>query len=298
MISKLIDGKKISSSIHELLEKQISEIKSKYFKAPKLVVILVGSNPASISYVKAKEKACKKAGIICHVERLEENVTEKDLIKYISDLNYDIETDGMIVQLPLPKKLDEEKIIQSISPQKDVDGLTNENLGLLASGQPRFVPATPLGVQKLLDEIGIKTEGKNIVIIGRSKLVGIPLALLLSAKSDLGNATVTICHSKSNNIDSLTLKADIVIVATGFPSTLTKKMVKENSIVIDVGVNRIEDSSKKNGYRLIGDSDFEEIIDIVSKITPVPGGVGPMTIAMLLSNVTKAFIINNDIKNL
>ncbi|MDG2102082.1 MAG: bifunctional 5,10-methylene-tetrahydrofolate dehydrogenase/5,10-methylene-tetrahydrofolate cyclohydrolase [Dehalococcoidales bacterium] len=298
MISKLIDGKKISSSIHELLEKQISEIKSKYFKAPKLVVILVGSNPASISYVKAKEKACKKAGIICHVERLEENVTEKDLIKYINDLNYDIETDGMIVQLPLPKKLDEEKIIQSISPQKDVDGLTNENLGLLASGQPRFVPATPLGVQKLLDEIGIKTEGKNIVIIGRSKLVGIPLALLLSAKSDLGNATVTICHSKSNNIDSLTLKADIVIVATGFPSTLTKKMVKENSIVIDVGVNRIEDSSKKNGYRLIGDSDFEEIIDIVSKITPVPGGVGPMTIAMLLSNVTKAFIINNDIKNL
>ncbi len=296
MISKLIDGKKISSSIHELLEKQISKIKSKYFRAPKLVVILVGNNPASISYVKAKEKACKKAGIICHVERLEESVTEKDLIKYINDLNSDIETDGMIVQLPLPKKLDEEKIIQSISPLKDVDGLTNENLGLLASGKPRFVPATPLGVQKLLDEIGTKTEGKNIVIIGRSKLVGIPLALLLSAKSDLGNATVTICHSKSNNIDSLTLKADIVIVATGFPSTLTKKMVKENSIVIDVGVNRIEDSSKKNGFRLIGDSDFEEIIDKVSKITPVPGGVGPMTIAMLLSNVTKAFIINNDIK--
>lgn len=298
MISKLIDGKKISSSIHELLEKQISKIKSKYFRAPKLVVILVGNNPASISYVKAKEKACKKAGIICHVERLEESVTEKDLIKYINDLNSDIETDGMIVQLPLPKKLDEEKIIQSISPLKDVDGLTNENLGLLASGKPRFVPATPLGVQKLLDEIGTKTEGKNIVIIGRSKLVGIPLALLLSAKSDLGNATVTICHSKSNNIDSLTLKADIVIVATGFPSTLTKKMVKENSIVIDVGVNRIEDSSKKNGFRLIGDSDFEEIIDKVSKITPVPGGVGPMTIAMLLSNVTKAFIINNDIKKI
>lgn len=204
----------------------------------------------------------------------------------------------MIVQLPLPKRLDEEKIIQSISPQKDVDGLTNENLGLLASGHPRFVPATPLGIQKLLDEIGIKIEGTNIVIIGRSKLVGIPLALLLSAKSDLGNATVTICHSKSKDIKSITLKSDIVIVATGFPHTLTRKMVKENSIVIDVGVNRIEDSSKKNGFRLIGDSDFEEIIDRVAKITPVPGGVGPMTIAMLLSNVTKAFIINNDIKNL
>ena len=258
----------------------------------------MGKNPASISYVKAKEKACDKAGIICHVERLEEEVPEKNLIKYIEKLNADPETDGMIVQLPLPKKLDEEKIIQSISPQKDVDGLTNENLGLLASGQPRFVPATPLGVQILLDEIGIKTEGSNIVIIGRSKLVGIPLALLLSSKSDLGNATVTICHSKSKDIKSLTLKADIVVVATGFPYTLTKKMVKENSVVIDVGVNRIEDSSKKNGYRLIGDSDFEEIIEIVSKITPVPGGVGPMTIAMLLSNVTKAFLENNDIKNL
>ena len=288
----------ISRSIHESLEKKINEMKSKCFKVPKLVVILVGNNPASISYVKAKEKACKKVGIICHIERLEEKVTVNNLIKYIDELNVDTEIDGMIVQLPLPKKLDEERIIQSILPQKDVDGLTNENLGLLASGKPRFVPATPLGVQKLLNEIGIKTEGENIVIIGRSKLVGIPLALLLSSKSDLGNATVTICHSKSKDLKALTLKADIVIVATGFPSTLTRNMVKENSIVIDVGVNRIEDSSKKNGYRLIGDSDFEEIIDKVSKITPVPGGVGPMTIAMLLSNVTKAFIINNDIKNL
>ena len=187
------------------------------------------------------------------------------------------------------KGLDEEKIIQSISPIKDVDGLSNENLGLLASGNPRFVPATPLGVQVLLHEINAKTEGSNIVIIGRSKLVGIPLALLLSSKSDLGNASVTICHSKSKNIKSHTIKADIVVVATGFPHTLTADMVRKDSVVIDVGVNRIEDKSKKNGYRLIGDCDFEEIYEIASKITPVPGGVGPMTIACLLKNTLECF---------
>ena len=288
----MIDGKKISISIQNSLKEEISKIRKNYNSVPKLVVVLVGNNPASISYVKAKERACEKVGILCHVERLEENVSEGELIKYINDLNLDSETHGMIVQLPLPKGLDEEKIIQSISPIKDVDGLTNENLGLLASGNSRFVPATPLGVQVLLNEINAKTEGSNIVIIGRSKLVGIPLALLLSSKSDLGNASVTICHSKSKNIKSHTIKADIVVVATGFPHTLTADMVRKDSVVIDVGVNRIEDKSKKNGYRLIGDSDFEEIYEIVSKITPVPGGVGPMTIAMLLKNVTKAFLLN------
>ena len=288
----MIDGKKISISIQNSLKEEISKIKNIYNSVPKLVVVLVGNNPASISYVKAKERACVKVGILCHVERLEENVSEDELIKYINDLNLDSETHGMIVQLPLPKGLDEEKIIQSISPIKDVDGLTNENLGLLASGNSRFVPATPLGVQVLLNEINAKTEGSNIVIIGRSKLVGIPLALLLSSKSDLGNASVTICHSKSKNIKSHTIKADIVVVATGFPHTLTADMVRKDSIVIDVGVNRIEDNTKKNGYRLIGDSDFEEIYEIASKITPVPGGVGPMTIAMLLKNVTKAFLLN------
>lgn len=288
----MIDGKKISISIQNSLKEEISKIRKNYNSAPKLVVILVGNNPASISYVKAKERACEKVGILCHVERLEENVSEDELIKYINYLNLDSETHGMIVQLPLPKGLDEEKIIQSISPIKDVDGLSNENLGLLASGNPRFVPATPLGVQVLLHEINAKTEGSNIVIIGRSKLVGIPLALLLSSKSDLGNASVTICHSKSKNIKKHTIKADIVVVATGFPHTLTADMVRKDSVVIDVGVNRIEDKSKKNGYRLIGDSDFEEIYEIVSKITPVPGGVGPMTIAMLLKNVTKAFLLN------
>ncbi len=288
----MIDGKKISISIQNSLKEEISKIRKNYNSVPKLVVVLVGNNPASISYVKAKERACEKVGILCHVERLEENVSEGELIKYINDLNLDSETHGMIVQLPLPKGLDEEKIIQSISPIKDVDGLSNENLGLLASGNPRFVPATPLGVQVLLHEINAKTEGSNIVIIGRSKLVGIPLALLLSSKSDLGNASVTICHSKSKNIKEHTIKADIVVVATGFPHTLTADMVRKDSVVIDVGVNRIEDKSKKNGYRLIGDSDFEEIYEIVSKITPVPGGVGPMTIAMLLKNVTKAFLLN------
>lgn len=288
----MIDGKKISISIQNSLKEEISKIRKNYNSVPKLVVVLVGNNPASISYVKAKERACEKVGILCHVERLEENVSEGELIKYINDLNLDSETHGMIVQLPLPKGLDEEKIIQSISPIKDVDGLSNENLGLLASGNPRFVPATPLGVQVLLHEINAKTEGSNIVIIGRSKLVGIPLALLLSSKSDLGNASVTICHSKSKNIKAHTIKADIVVVATGFPHTLTADMVRKDSVVIDVGVNRIEDKSKKNGYRLIGDSDFEEIYEIVSKITPVPGGVGPMTIAMLLKNVTKAFLLN------
>ena len=293
MSSKLIDGKKISTHIKENLKLEIDKIKDNFPRTPHLVVVLVGNNPASLSYVKAKEKACDLVGIRCHVERLEDNVSEEALINYIEKLNQDEDIDGMIVQLPLPKNLNEEKIIQTISPLKDVDGLNNENLGLLASGEPRFVPATPLGVQTMINEINFSTEGSKIVIIGRSKLVGIPLALLMSSKTSKGNATVTICHSKSNDIRSHTLEADIVIVATGFPHTLTKDMVKKGSIVIDVGVNRIEDKSKKNGFRLIGDSDFEEIIDIASKITPVPGGVGPMTIAMLLENVTKAFYLNN-----
>ncbi|MBC78756.1 MAG: bifunctional 5,10-methylene-tetrahydrofolate dehydrogenase/5,10-methylene-tetrahydrofolate cyclohydrolase [Chloroflexi bacterium] len=292
MSSKLIDGKEISTHIKNNLKIEIDKIKNSFPRTPHLVVILVGKNPASISYVKAKEKACDLVGIKCHVERLEENVTENNLVSYIEKLNNDDQVDGMIVQLPLPKNLDEESIIQKISPLKDVDGLNNENLGLLASGEPRFVPATPLGVQTMINEIDFKTEGSKIVIIGRSKLVGIPLALLLSSKTAKGNATVTICHSKSKDIKSHTLDADIIIVATGFPHTLTKDMVKKDSIVIDVGVNRIEDKSKKNGFRLIGDSDFDEIIPIASKITPVPGGVGPMTIAMLLENVTKAFHLN------
>ena len=291
MISKIIDGKKISSHIKENIKIEVDKIRRNYSRTPHLVVVLVGQNPASLSYVKAKEKACAYAGIKCHVERLEETVSEENLINYLNKLNDDNEVDGMIVQLPLPKNLDEEKIIQTISPIKDVDGLNNENLGLLASGQPRFVPATPLGVQTLINEIDTKLEGSNVVIIGRSKLVGIPLALLLSSKSSTGNATVTICHSKSKDIKAHTKNADIVIVATGFPHTLQKDMVKKDSIVIDVGVNRIEEPSKKNGFRLIGDSDFDEIIEIVSKITPVPGGVGPMTIAMLLQNVTKAFLL-------
>ena len=291
MNSKLIDGKEISSSIKNKLKSEIDEIKNKYPRVPSLVVVLVGKNPASISYVKAKEKACKLVGIECHIERLDEKISENEIISYIESLNENDQIDGMIVQLPLPKNLDEEKIVQTISPLKDVDGLCNENLGLLASGSPRFVPATPLGVQRMISEIDFKTQGSRIVIIGRSKLVGIPLALLLSSKTSLGNATVTICHSKSYDIKKYTLDADIVVVATGFQSTLTKDMVKKNSIVIDVGVNRIEDNTKKNGFRLIGDSDFDEIINIVSKITPVPGGVGPMTIAMLLENVTKAFYL-------
>ena len=291
MNSKLIDGKEISSSIKNKLKSEIDEINNKYSRVPSLVVVLVGKNPASISYVKAKEKACQLVGIKCHIERLDEKISENEIISYIESLNENDQIDGMIVQLPLPKNLDEEKIVQTISPLKDVDGLCNENLGLLASGSPRFVPATPLGVQRMISEIDFKTQGSRIVIIGRSKLVGIPLALLLSSKTTLGNATVTICHSRSEDIKKYTLEADIVVVATGFPSTLTKDMVKKNSIVIDVGVNRIEDNTKKNGFRLIGDSDFDDIIDIVSKITPVPGGVGPMTIAMLLENVTKAFYL-------
>ena len=291
MNSKLIDGKEISSSIKNKLKSEIDEIKNKYSRVPSLVVVLVGKNPASISYVKAKEKACQLVGIECHIERLDEKISENEIISYIESLNENDQIDGMIVQLPLPKNLDEEKIVQTISPLKDVDGLCNENLGLLASGSPRFVPATPLGVQRMISEIDFKTQGSRIVIIGRSKLVGIPLALLLSSKTTLGNATVTICHSRSKDIKKYTLDADIVVVATGFPSTLTKDMVKKNSIIIDVGVNRIEDNTKKNGFRLIGDSDFDDIIEIVSKITPVPEGVGPMTIAMLLENVTKAFYL-------
>ena len=264
-------------------------MQKKYKDSPTLVVVLVGENPASLSYVRGKERACLKAGINCLIYKYDKNVSEKELQKVLQKLNKDSSVNGIIVQLPLPENINEDTIIQSIVPHKDVDGLTTENLGLLAAGTPRFVPATPLGVQKMLSEINFRTDGSNIVIIGRSKLVGTPLALLLSSKSEMGNATVTVCHSKTREVSKYTLQADVIIVATGRPNTLTVDMIANNPIIIDVGVNRVEDKSKKNGYRLVGDTDFENIIENVSKITPVPGGVGPMTITMLLQNVLKAY---------
>jgi methylenetetrahydrofolate dehydrogenase (NADP+)/methenyltetrahydrofolate cyclohydrolase len=271
------------------IKSEIEVIQKKYKDAPTLVVVLVGENAASLSYVRGKERACLKAGINCLIYKYDKNVSEKELQRVLQKLNKDSSVNGIIVQLPLPENINEDTIIQSIIPHKDVDGLTTENLGLLAAGTPRFVPATPLGVQKMLSEINFQIAGSNIVIIGRSKLVGTPLALLLSSKSELGNATVTVCHSKTKDLSKHTLQANVIIVATGRPNTLTIDMIANNPIIIDVGVNRVEDKSKKNGYRLVGDTDFENIIENVSKITPVPGGVGPMTITMLLQNVLKAY---------
>ena len=285
MNKKIIDGKKIAlKATSEIKDKIVIMSKDKNL-VPGLAVILIGENPASISYVKGKEKACKDVGIFTKTYKLSDRSNNDVVSKLILSLNKDNRFHGILIQLPLPEHLDSDKLINLIDPKKDVDGLTSENAGLLLLGKPRFVPATPLGVQKLMLEENIEIKGSKILIIGRSNLVGLPLSLLLLGKGEGGNATVTIAHTETKNLEQLSLSADIVIVASGQPNTLSGNMVKENSIIIDVGVSRLADQTKKTGYRLIGDVNFDEVINVASKITPVPGGVGPMTIAMLLHNV-------------
>ncbi|MFL2664400.1 MAG: bifunctional 5,10-methylenetetrahydrofolate dehydrogenase/5,10-methenyltetrahydrofolate cyclohydrolase [Dehalococcoidia bacterium] len=285
MNKKIIDGKKIAlKATSEIKDKIVIMSKDKNL-VPGLAVILIGENPASISYVKGKEKACKDVGIFTKTYKLSDRSNNDVVSKLILSLNKDNRFHGILIQLPLPKHLDSDKLINLIDPKKDVDGLTSENAGLLLLGKPRFVPATPLGVQKLMLEENIEIKGSKILIIGRSNLVGLPLSLLLLGKGEGGNATVTVAHTETKNLEQLSLSADIVIVASGQPNTLSGNMVKENSIIIDVGVSRLADQTKKTGYRLIGDVNFDEVINVASKITPVPGGVGPMTIAMLLHNV-------------
>ena len=283
MAAKIIDGKLISETIRGELKNRISVLKEKGI-TPGLGVILVGNNPASRSYVTAKERACDSIGIYSDDNRLPEDVTETDLLKKINEMNVDPKIHGILVQLPLPKHINESTVLLAIDPKKDVDGFHPINVGKMMIGEDTFFPCTPHGVLQMLLRSKIETSGKHVVVIGRSNIVGKPVANMLLQKRDGANATVTLCHTGTKSIESHTLQADILIAASGFPNTVTADMVKPGAVVIDVGVNRIEDNTKKSGYRLVGDVDYEGVSAIASAITPVPGGVGPMTITMLLYN--------------
>ena len=284
----LIDGKEISKKILKEISSDLHQISKNLGRKPALSIILIGNNPASETYVKAKIKACSEVGIDGNLIRFDINVDSKTLIDQIDKLNKKIDIDGILLQLPVPKNLNERELIEHINPLKDVDGLTAENIGLLNSGTPRFIPATPYGIMEIFNRIGVSLSGKKVVIIGRSNIVGRPLFSLMSGRGENSNSTVTLCHSYTKNLSEFTLNADIIIAATGSANILDGSMIKEGAIIIDVGINRLDDKSRKSGYRLIGDVDFETANKKASFITPVPGGVGPMTITMLMKNVCNA----------
>ena len=285
MSAQIIDGKQIALDVRAGVAEKVAALKAKGI-TPCLAVVLVGENPASVSYVTGKRKALAEAGMADKSVELPENTSEEDLLKLIDELNRDDSVHGILVQLPLPKHINEDKIIMAISPEKDVDGFHPVNVGNLVIGKKAFLPCTPHGIIVLLERMGIETSGKHAVVIGRSNIVGKPVSLLLARKET--NCTVTICHTGTKNMAEITRQADILIAASGHPHTVTSDMVKEGAVVIDVGVNRIPDSTKKSGFRLIGDCDFEDLKEKASYITPVPGGVGPMTIAMLMYNTLEA----------
>ncbi|MCR5494588.1 MAG: bifunctional methylenetetrahydrofolate dehydrogenase/methenyltetrahydrofolate cyclohydrolase FolD [Treponema sp.] len=285
MSATIIDGKAIAAQVRGEVKDKVSALKEKGI-TPCLAVILVGENPASVSYVTGKQKALAEVGMADRSMHLPESTSEEELLKIIDDLNKDDTVHGILVQLPLPKHINEEKVIMAIDPAKDVDGFHPVNVGNMVIGKKAFLPCTPHGIIVLLEKMGIETSGKHAVVIGRSNIVGKPVSLLLARKET--NCTVTICHTGTKDIASFTRQADIIIAASGHPHTVTKDMVKEGAVVIDVGVNRIPDSSKKSGFRLIGDTDYADLLETASFITPVPGGVGPMTIAMLMFNTLES----------
>lgn len=285
MSATIIDGKAIAQEVRSGVAEKVRALKERGIN-PCLAVILVGANPASVSYVTGKRKALAEAGMLDKSVDLPESTSEEELLSVIDSLNKDPAVHGILVQLPLPKHIDEDKVIMRIAPEKDVDGFHPVNVGNMVIGRDGFLPCTPHGIIVLLKHMGIETSGKHAVVIGRSNIVGKPIALLL-ARKDV-NCTVTICHTGTPDIGSFTRNADIVIVASGHPHTLTKDMVKPGAVVIDVGVNRIPDATKKSGFRLVGDADFDDIKETASYITPVPGGVGPMTIAMLMYNTLES----------
>ena len=293
MSAVIIDGKAIAQNVRKEVAEQVKELNAKGI-SPCLAVILVGNNPASVSYVTGKQKALAEAGMTDKIVHLPEDTSEEELIELIELLNSDKTVNGILVQLPLPKHINEDRVITAITPEKDVDGFHPVNVGNLMIGRKAFLPCTPHGVIVLLEKMNIETSGKHCVIIGRSNIVGKPLAILMSSKKV--NSTVTICHTGTKDIESIVKQADIIVAAAGHPMTVTKQMVKPGAVVIDVGVNRIPDSTKKSGFRLTGDVDFEAVSEIASYITPVPGGVGPMTIAMLMVNTLEAAKNQNNLK--
>lgn len=280
----LLDGKLAAEAVKEELKLQVAERAAAGKKIPHLAAILVGNNGASATYVAAKVKACEQTGFISTLIRLEDTVTKHKLLETIRALNEDIDVDGILVQLPLPKHIPEQEVIDAIDPQKDVDGFHPVNVGKMVQGAESFVPATPLGIMLLLSHYKIDTAGLKAVVIGRSNIVGRPMSILLSANTNPGNCTVTLCHSKTKNLAEHCQQADIIVAALGQPLFLKADMVKEGAIVIDVGITRVEDATRKSGFRLLGDVDYEAVASTCSWITPVPGGVGPMTIAALMKN--------------
>ncbi len=288
MSARIIDGKQVACDIRAELKSEVAALKEKSGVTPGLAVILVGDDPASKSYVTAKEKACAEIGIYSDDNRLPADYPESELFALIEKLNDDPKIDGILVQLPLPKHIDEDKVLTAIRPEKDVDGFHPMNVGRMLIGEPCFLPCTPHGIIQLLLRSGVKTDGAHAVVIGRSNIVGKPVANMLARKAEGGNATVTLCHTRTPNLADFTRQADILVVASGHPKTVTGDMVKPGATVIDVGVNRVPDATAAKGYRLVGDVDFESAKEVAGLITPVPGGVGPMTITMLLYNTVQS----------
>jgi len=285
---QLLDGKAASAAIKEDIKNKISTLETEGKKIPHLAAILVGNDPASETYVASKVKSCKEIGIKSSLFKYDSSISEKMLLEKISELNNDKDIDGILVQIPLPKHISEKKVILHISPEKDVDGFHPINIGNMVLGFPAFISATPYGILLLLQHYKIETEGKHVVVIGRSHTVGTPISILLSRNNKSGNATVTLCHSRTKDLPAICRQADIIVAAIGRPKFVTADMVKENAVVIDVGINRIKDETKKSGFALKGDVDFENVAPKCSYITPVPGGVGLMTIAALLMNTYRA----------
>ncbi|MGE5399403.1 MAG: bifunctional methylenetetrahydrofolate dehydrogenase/methenyltetrahydrofolate cyclohydrolase FolD [Ignavibacteriales bacterium] len=285
----LIDGKKVAGEIRAELKAKVNLLKEEGKRVPGLVAILVGDNPASQVYVSSKSKACNEIGMLSKIERLNADTTEAELLELVEKYNRDEDFHGILVQMPLPKHIDENKIIDAISPAKDVDGFHPVSVGRLVIGQDTFFPCTPAGVQELLKRYDIATDGKHVVVVGRSNIVGKPVANIMLQKKKHANAVVTVCHSAAPDLTQFTKTADILIAAIGKPGFITADMVKEGVVVIDVGINRVTDDSAK-GYKIVGDVDFDSVAPKASYITPVPGGVGPMTIAMLLKNTYKACV--------
>ena len=285
---QLLDGKKISEDIKNEIAEVVSKMKAKGEKVPHLAAVIVGNDGASLTYVGSKVKACERVGFESTLIKLPSTISETELLKKIEELNQDDNIDGFIVQLPLPEQIDDQKVLMAIDPSKDVDGFHPENFGKMALDMTTFIPATPFGILELLERYNVQTAGKHTVVIGRSHIVGRPMSILMGRKGFPGNSTVTLTHSHTKNIAQITTQADIIITALGVPNYLKAEMVKDDAVVIDVGITRVPDETSPKGYKITGDVDFDNVSKKTSFITPVPGGVGPMTIAMLLKNTLLA----------
>jgi len=287
-MAKLLDGTALAKEVRAEVAVGVQELVAKHGVTPGLAAVLVGDDPASAIYVRNKRRACEEAGVFSETFNLDAAATQDQVLDMVARLNQDSRFHGILVQLPLPSQVDTQRVIETVDPLKDVDGINPSNVGRLVQGRPRFVPGTPAGIQQILLRNGYDPAGKHVVICGRSEIVGKPLAVLLMQRQEGANATVTVCHTRTKDLAEQTRQADILVAAMGQPKIITADMVKEGAVVIDVGINRVEDSSRRSGYRLAGDVDFEPVSEKAEAITPVPGGVGPMTIAMLLVNTLTA----------